>query len=36
MNSSVQHDSPEQGLRGAVDDWSSDQDAFKKVPWGKA
>ena len=25
-----------QGLRGIVADWSSDQRAFKKVPWGKA
>ena len=24
------------GLRGIVADWSSDQRAFKKVPWGKA
>ena len=24
------------GLEGAVADWSSDQRAFKKVPWGKA
>jgi cytochrome c oxidase subunit 3 len=27
---------PEGGLRGVVTDWSSDQRAFKKVPWGKA
>ncbi|MGQ0579342.1 MAG: heme-copper oxidase subunit III family protein [Betaproteobacteria bacterium] len=25
-----------EGLRGVVADWSSDQLAFKKVPWGKA
>src|SRR3989337_2242089 len=25
-----------EGLRGVVADWSSDQMAFKKVPWGKA
>ena len=25
-----------EGLRGIVADWSSDQRAFKKVPWGKA
>ncbi len=24
------------GLHGLVDDWSSDQRAFKNVPWGKA
>ena len=24
------------GVQGAVHDWSSDQTAFKKVPWGKA
>ena len=24
------------GLQGVVADWSSDQRAFKKVPWGKA
>ena len=24
------------GIKGIVDDWSSDQRAFKKVPWGKA
>ncbi len=24
------------GLRGIVEDWSSDQRAFKNVPWGKA
>src|SRR5882672_8106402 len=24
------------GLQGIVADWSSDQRAFKKVPWGKA
>src|SRR6266699_6099798 len=24
------------GMRGIVADWSSDQRAFKKVPWGKA
>ena len=24
------------GVKGIVDDWSSDQRAFKKVPWGKA
>src|ERR1700752_4885505 len=24
------------GLEGVVADWSSDQRAFKKVPWGKA
>ena len=23
------------GLRGVADDWSSDQRAFKNVPWGK-
>ena len=27
---------PASGLRGVVADWSSDQRAFKKVPWGKA
>ena len=27
---------PAQGLQGFVADWSSDQRAFKKVPWGKA
>lgn len=26
----------EEGWQGAVTDWSSDQRAFKKVPWGKA
>ncbi|WP_282607587.1 heme-copper oxidase subunit III family protein [Pelagibius sp. Alg239-R121] len=26
----------EEGWQGAVSDWSSDQRAFKKVPWGKA
>src|SRR4030095_16266848 len=25
-----------EGLQGIVADWSSDQRAFKKVPWGKA
>src|SRR5260370_22278192 len=25
-----------EGIRGIVADWSSDQRAFKKVPWGKA
>ena len=25
---------PAEGLRGIVADWSSDQRAFKKVPWG--
>src|SRR5258705_9891760 len=25
-----------QGLQGIVADWSSDQRAFKNVPWGKA
>src|SRR5688572_30992352 len=25
-----------EGLRGIVADWSSDQRAFKNVPWGKA
>ena len=25
-----------QGLQGVVSDWSSDQRAFKNVPWGKA
>ena len=24
------------GIRGIVEDWSSDQRAFKNVPWGKA
>ena len=24
------------GIEGVVADWSSDQRAFKKVPWGKA
>jgi len=24
------------GIKGIVDDWSSDQQAFKNVPWGKA
>ncbi len=27
---------PAEGLQGFVADWSSDQVAFKKVPWGKA
>ena len=27
---------PRPGLPGLVDDWSSDQRAFKNVPWGKA
>ncbi len=27
---------PAEGLQGFVADWSSDQLAFKKVPWGKA
>jgi len=27
---------PAEGLQGVVADWSSDQLAFKKVPWGKA
>jgi len=27
---------PSEGLQGIVADWSSDQRAFKKVPWGKA
>ncbi len=27
---------PPEGWRGAVTDWSSDQRAFKNVPWGKA
>ncbi len=27
---------PAEGLQGIVADWSSDQRAFKKVPWGKA
>ena len=25
-----------EGLQGVVADWSSDQRAFKRVPWGKA
>ena len=25
-----------EGVQGIVADWSSDQRAFKKVPWGKA
>ncbi|MCS5605025.1 MAG: bb3-type cytochrome oxidase subunit IV, partial [Alphaproteobacteria bacterium] len=25
-----------EGLRGFVNDWSSDQRSFKGVPWGKA
>src|SRR5712671_7976524 len=25
-----------EGIQGIVSDWSSDQRAFKKVPWGKA
>ncbi|MEK6212431.1 MAG: bb3-type cytochrome oxidase subunit IV, partial [Pseudomonadota bacterium] len=25
-----------EGLPGIIADWSSDQRAFKKVPWGKA
>src|ERR1700716_4492427 len=25
-----------EGIQGIVADWSSDQRAFKKVPWGKA
>ena len=25
-----------EGLQGVVSDWSSDQQAFKRVPWGKA
>ena len=24
------------GIEGVVEDWSSDQRAFKNVPWGKA
>ncbi len=27
---------PPGGMQGVVDDWSSDQRAFKNVPWGKA
>lgn len=27
---------PSGGMQGVVDDWSSDQRAFKNVPWGKA
>ena len=27
---------PAEGLQGIVADWSSDQRAFKRVPWGKA
>ena len=27
---------PEEGLQSAIADWSSDQRAFKQVPWGKA
>jgi cytochrome c oxidase subunit 3 len=27
---------PPEGLKGVVTDWSSDQRAFKRVPWGKA
>ncbi|MBM3346071.1 MAG: bb3-type cytochrome oxidase subunit IV [Betaproteobacteria bacterium] len=27
---------PSEGLKSIVTDWSSDQRAFKKVPWGKA
>ena len=27
---------PPEGLKGIVHDWSSDQRAFKNVPWGKA
>ena len=27
---------PPEGLKGVVHDWSSDQRAFKNVPWGKA
>ncbi len=27
---------PPGGLQGVVADWSSDQRAFKRVPWGKA
>ena len=27
---------PSEGMQGIVADWSSDQRAFKKVPWGKA
>ncbi len=27
---------PPGGLEGVVADWSSDQRAFKNVPWGKA
>ena len=27
---------PSQGIKGLVSDWSSDQRAFKNVPWGKA
>ena len=25
-----------EGLPGVVSDWSSDQQSFKRVPWGKA
>ncbi len=27
---------PTEGLKGIAADWSSDQRAFKNVPWGKA
>jgi cytochrome c oxidase subunit 3 len=39
MNPSAQTSTTEplpEGLQGIVADWSSDQRAFKKVPWGKA
>jgi cytochrome c oxidase subunit 3 len=32
----VAGDSLEPGVKGLVADWSSDQRAFKKVPWGKS
>lgn len=30
------HDAPAQGWRGLATDWSSDQEVFKQVHWGKA
>ncbi len=36
METPSNQDSPPAGLRGLVTDWTSDKDAFKEVPWGKA
>jgi cytochrome c oxidase subunit 3 len=32
----TEHGVPAQGLRTLAADWSSDQEVFKRVPWGKA